>query len=266
MSSDPVLAAPSGECCLKTVQHKGTASGTSETIFNINTYVTGIKSGVTDRILLYFADVFGPFYINGQLVADYFASRGWLVLAPDYFSGDPVWLHRAAPGMRAETEEGWDFEAWKDKHMSFAVKNIPGWVDAVKAKYGGPNTTYVTVGYCFGAPFVLTECAKDTVSAGAVAHPAFLNESNIQTSKKPIFFSCSEVDHTFPAESRHKTEKILVDNKQTYHFQLFSGVAHGFALRGNMDVENERWAKEQSARSIGDWFDRFSGAKGGSKL
>lgn len=116
--SDPVLAAPSGECCLKTVQHKGTAAGTSETIFDINTYVTGAKpggsgSGVADRILFYFADVHGPFYINGQLVADYFASRGmydcslnlfirrsrhtywivgWLVLAPDYFSGDPVWV------------------------------------------------------------------------------------------------------------------------------------------------------------------------------
>jgi dienelactone hydrolase len=54
-----------------------------------------------------------------------------------------------------------------------------------------------------------------------------------------MFFSCSEIDHTFPAESRHIAEKILADNKQLYHFQLFSGVAHGFALRGNMDVENE---------------------------
>ena len=77
-TSDPVLAAPSGECCLKTVQHKGAAAGTSEFIFNINTYVTGKKAGPgpAERILLYFPDVFGPFYINNELVADYFASRG----------------------------------------------------------------------------------------------------------------------------------------------------------------------------------------------
>lgn len=70
---DPVLAAPSGECCLKVVQHKGTASGKSETIYNIKTYVSGNRG---DKIIFYFADVYGPFFINGQLVADYFASRG----------------------------------------------------------------------------------------------------------------------------------------------------------------------------------------------
>jgi len=257
-STDRVLAAPSGECCLKAVQHKGTATGQAETIFNIKTYVSGSKESGSKQILLYYADVYGPFFINGQLVADYFASRGYLVLAPDYFNGDPVTLHRASPGFRSDTEPGFDFEAWKTKHMSFAVKNLPGWVDEAKARYGGPNTKYVTVGYCFGAPHVLNECAKESVVAGAVAHPAFLMESHLQNSKKPMFFSCSEIDHTFPAESRHIAEKILADNKQLYHFQLFSGVAHGFALRGNPDVENERWAKEQSAKSIADWFDRFA--------
>lgn len=58
---------------------------------------------------------------------------------------------------------------------------------------------------------------------------------------------CSEDDITFPPEGRHKAEEILAANKQTYHFQLFSGVSHGFAVRGDMDNENERWAKETSA-------------------
>jgi len=257
-TGDRVLAGPLGECCFKMVQHKGTPAGKWETIFNIETYVTGSKENGAKRILLYYADVWGPTFINNQLVADYFASRGWLVLALDYFRGDPITLHRASPGFRTEDEPGWDPEEWKTEHMDFSVKNVPGWVDEVKAKYGGPDTKYVSVGYCFGAPHVMNECAKDTVVAGAIAHPAFLNESHIQNSKKPIFFSCAEVDHTFPPESRHITEKILAENKQIYHFQLFSGVAHGFALRGNPDVENERWAKEHSAKSIADWFDRFA--------
>lgn len=57
---------------------------------------------------------------------------------------------------------------------------------------------------------------------------------------EPIFLSCEEADTRFPAESRHLSEKILTENKQTYHYQLFSGVEHGFALRGDMSVENER--------------------------
>lgn len=48
--------------------------------------------------------------------------------------------HRANPAHRTgktETEPGWDYEKWKKESMEFAVKNIPGWVDEVKARYGG---------------------------------------------------------------------------------------------------------------------------------
>jgi dienelactone hydrolase len=36
------------------------------------------------------------------------------------------------------------------------------------------------VGYCFGAPFVLDVCATDIVKAGAIAHPAFLDEDHFR--------------------------------------------------------------------------------------
>lgn len=36
--------------------------------------------------------------------------------------------------------------------------------------------------------------------------------------------------------------------------QVFSGVMHGFALRGNMSIERNRWAKEESARACRDWY------------
>lgn len=32
--------------------------------------------------------------------------------------------------------------------------------------------------YCFGAPYVCDELAKETVTAGAFAHPAFLKEEH----------------------------------------------------------------------------------------
>ena len=52
--------------------------------------------------------------------------------------------------------------------------------------------------------------------------------------------NATEIDHTFPIETRRKAEDILVECKKTYHFQVFSGVKHGFALRGDPAVENER--------------------------
>ena len=31
---------------------------------------------------------------------------------------------------------------------------------------------------------------------------------------------------------------ILIEKKGIFHLQLFSGVAHGFATRGDIDIEN----------------------------
>jgi hypothetical protein len=80
---DRVLAKPSGECCLKAVQHTGDPAGETVTISNIETYVSQPpeKSSNTgqqeyQRILLHYPDVHGPFFINNKLVSDYYASRG----------------------------------------------------------------------------------------------------------------------------------------------------------------------------------------------
>jgi dienelactone hydrolase len=53
----------------------------------------------------------------------------------------------------------------------------------------------------------------------------------------------SETDRRFPTESRRRAEDILIETKATYHIQLFSGVQHGFATKGDPTVENSRtWA------------------------
>jgi len=88
--------------------------------------------------------------------------------------------------------------------------------------------------------------------------------------------SFAETDHTFPTESRRRAEDILAEKKATYHIQVFSGVVHGFATRGDPTVDHIRahlfsfailesnsrmrsgWAKEESARSVINWFLRFS--------
>lgn len=57
---------------------------------------------------------------------------------------------------------------------------------------------------------------------------------------EPLFLSCSEIDHTFDVPSRRRALDILQEGKKTYHYQLFSGVEHGFALRGNPDDPYQR--------------------------
>ncbi|KAI0124805.1 Alpha/Beta hydrolase protein [Xylariales sp. AK1849] len=248
------LAKPSGACCLKGTIHQGDPRGSLTTVADVETYITQPPAGKTNgHILMYFPDVWGMFN-NGLLIMDGFADAGFLVIGLDYFRGDPVWKHRKTRHDRT-TDPNFDYEAWKLKHTTFADERVPIWVQAVKEQYGKPETKYACVGYCFGAPYVCNELAEyGTASVGAFGHPAFLKEDHFEKLKKPLFMSCSEIDHTFPTDSRNKAVDILNTKHKPYHLQLFSGVEHGFALRGNMDDPYERWVKEESLRGISEWF------------
>ncbi|KAA1479440.1 alpha/beta-hydrolase [Dentipellis sp. KUC8613] len=250
MSSNQVLASSPGECCLKTVQHTGTAVGSWENIGSFNTYKSLPPHKTTyDRILLFFCDVFGPEYINNQLLIDYFASNGYLVVAPDCFEGKAIF----------KVDRGPDFDLfkWIQPYRERATKLLPSWIDAIKSKYGHENTKYVTVGYCFGGPDVVNLTATDWLAAGAFVHPAFLTEDQFRNVKQPLFLSCAEIDQTFPSASRHRAEVILAEIKANYHVQVFARVEHGFGIRGDPNIPEQKWAKEESARSILGWFDRF---------
>ncbi|CEL04561.1 Putative Dienelactone hydrolase [Aspergillus calidoustus] len=235
------LAKPSGKCCLKGTIHDGEPRGHWETIADVTTYIsTPPKDKANGHVLLYFPDVWGMFP-NGLLVMDAFADAGFLTLGLDYFRGDPVWKHRK--NRHDTSNSDFDYEAWKRKHTTFADEAVPRWVKAVIERYQhshshnttGKKTKFVCVGYCFGAPYVCNMLAGDgdSIVAGAFAHPAFLKESHFCNIQKPLFLSCAETDHTFDGPSRQRALQILQQENKTYHYQLFSGVEHGFALRGD---------------------------------
>ena len=81
-TESPVLASPPGECCVQGVKHFGEPSGETIAIAGIQTYISKppVKASSQDssskKIILYLADVFGPFYVNAQLLQDYYASHG----------------------------------------------------------------------------------------------------------------------------------------------------------------------------------------------
>ncbi|KIM99096.1 hypothetical protein OIDMADRAFT_104937 [Oidiodendron maius Zn] len=237
-TSNSYLAKPAGNCCLKGSIHEGEPRGSYTTIAGVETYITmPTDSKSNGHILLYFPDVWGMFN-NGLLIMDGFADAGYTVLGLDYFNGDPVWKHRK--NRHDNSSPDFDYEAWKRKHMAFANEAVPKWVNEVKEKYGQSGTKYACVGYCFGAPFVCNELAGGSVTAGAFAHPAFLKEHHFFNLRKPLFLSCSEIDHSFDTNSRRRAVEILQEVKVPYQVQLFSGVEHGFALRGNMDNPYEQ--------------------------
>ncbi|KAJ6613744.1 Alpha/Beta hydrolase protein [Mycena sp. CBHHK59/15] len=245
------IAHPHCEDCFTGVKHSGTPVGKTVTIADVPTYVSeppSTAASAPKKVVLFFADVYGPFFLNNQLLQDYFASQGFFVVGIDYFLGDPVYLH---------TEADFDRMAWFAKSRKTAGEITPKWLEEVR-KMHGADSKYCAVGYCFGAPFVMDLGATDDIVAAAFAHPAGLNDDQFRKLKQPLLLSCAETDFTFPLELRRRAEDILVETKAKYEIQVFSSVQHGFAVRGDPDIPDARWAKEESARGIIGWFGRFS--------
>ncbi|KIJ59647.1 hypothetical protein HYDPIDRAFT_100295, partial [Hydnomerulius pinastri MD-312] len=169
-------------------------------------------------------------------------------LGPDYFFGFGVVNH----------PPGFDTNSWIDTALKPAQDAFPAWVNAVKAAYDGEGVTYCAVGYCFGGPFVADLLTHDWLTAAAMAHPAWLEESHFRAFKKPVMISCPEFDDTMPVAARHRAEEILSEIKVKHYIQLFSGTHHGFAVRAKPEIENDRWAKEECARAMKEWFLRFT--------
>ncbi|THU91063.1 alpha/beta-hydrolase [Dendrothele bispora CBS 962.96] len=252
------LAGPPGDCCFsKGVKFEGTPVGKVVTIAGAETYISepqtssnASSGGGKKKVILFLPDVHGPFFDNTKLVQDYFAENGFYVVGIDYFFGDIVDAH--------DNEPGFDRQAWMKKSQVQAAEVLPKWYEAVKEMYGTcADANYCSVGYCFGAPYVLEWTTTGEIVAGAFAHPAFLNEDHFRGVKRPLLMSCAETDHTFPLPARRRAEDLLIEAKAQYHIQVFSGVAHGFALRGDPNIPDTRWAKEECASCVVRWFNRF---------
>jgi len=71
--------------------HEGTPLGNFQDLHGLRTYSIDPSStnGKVDTIIL-LTDIYGPDYINTQLVADEWSKQGWRVVIPDLFVGDPM--------------------------------------------------------------------------------------------------------------------------------------------------------------------------------
>ncbi|KAH8651263.1 dienelactone hydrolase [Xylariales sp. PMI_506] len=250
---DRVLAKPADLCCLKGAFHTGEPTGTIQQIEGVDTYIaTPPPEKSNGNIILFFPDAFG-LHMNSFLMMDAFAECGYLTLGVDYFLGDPVTKHSLTP----LSDPNFDFEAWKSKHLKASEEVAAKWAQDVKAKYGtSEDVKFACVGYCWGARIICQQLSTEGIcKAGAVAHPSFLNESDVLKVKEPIFFSVPSTDKLFAPTERSRTIEILTEGGNPFNMQIFANVGHGFASRARLTDPYEKWAKEQSFRSFVEWFD-----------
>ncbi|EAZ63547.1 hypothetical protein PICST_69023 [Scheffersomyces stipitis CBS 6054] len=233
---------PPGECCRTRNFHEGTPIGTHKTILGLNTYQVGAEYG-NDRIIVILVDVHGNKFNNTLLLADELSKAKYQVLIPDILSNDPV--------------DGQDFATWLPKHGPEITAPI---VDAfLKAVNDELKPKFLAgIGYCFGAKYVIQNLSsKGHLSAGAVAHPSFVTIEEVSAIKKPILISAAETDSIFTVELRHQSEAELIKIGARYQLDLFSGVEHGYSVRGDISNPVVKYAKEKTLDDQVRWFNQF---------
>lgn len=82
-----------------------------------------------------------------------------------------------------------------------------------------------------------------------------MDDAELVAIKGPFAISAAETDSIFPAEKRHRSEEILIKTKQPYQINLYSGVEHGFAVRGDPNKRVGQYAKESAFLQAVQWFE-----------
>ena len=169
---------------------------------------------------------------------------------PDQFRGDALKLNRP---------ESFDFPSWLAKHTPDVTGHIIDRVKKYMKEELGVKKTGC-VGYCFGAKGVVRGLAEGGgIDVGYTAHPSFVSADDIKAIKGPLSIAAAETDQIFPEEKRHETEKILKEIGATYQMNLFSGVEHGFAVRGDIRKKEAKYAKEQAFLQAVNFMDFYLG-------
>lgn len=222
-----------GACCLKVVYHEGEAKGQFKQIAGLDSYQTGEKFG-DEEIIVILTDIYGYKLPNVALLADQLSEMSCRqVLIPDILMGEPV---------KSYADE---FPTWIQKHSPEITRSIVDGFLAQLTKEKSPKSLF-GIGYCFGAKFCIQNLAKDGYfTAAAVAHPSFVTIEEVDAVTKPILISAAETDPIFTEELRNKTIETLAANKATYQYDLFLGVSHGFAVKGDLSIPQVKYAKEK---------------------
>lgn len=117
---------------------------------------------------------------------------------------------------------------------------------------------------------------KGKIDVGYYAHPSFFTIEDVSAIEGPLsiaaagkysqdrkekkegkisnFSPLSETDPVYPPQLRHDSEAALIKVGQPWQINLFSGVAHGFAVRGDPNNPQTKWAKEQAHAQAVAWF------------
>ncbi|KAF8272182.1 hypothetical protein EI94DRAFT_1566829 [Lactarius quietus] len=252
----------------------------------------GDSSQPTKAIVL-LTDVFGLPLPNPRIVADHFAEHvGVDVWVPDFFDGKPPFdvkdLEPLMPD-RAGVKIPWTkmglivFKVLVSLPKMFSSREsvvdprVHAFINKVKSEKGYERIG--AVGYCFGGAMAVRLGSTDLVNTIVVAHPGRLKPAQIQAIKVPTSWLLAEAEdmafkekdvktaQSFFKEQEGKPDHVdyefkiwngkssfLAHQSSPHPIRLYTGTAHGFAVRPNLEVPEVKAGYEGGLEQTVAWF------------
>ncbi|KAK7909017.1 alpha/beta-hydrolase [Apiospora marii] len=255
--------ATSSSCCCKAAKQCPVADvsalrdtenpvGKTTVYENVTMYYTGDQKYAGGTAVLFLTDIYGIASPEDLRLADSFGRAGYFTVAPDLFNGSLSPLDMNAPGFN---------------QTQFLAAHGPDVTDPIVAKgirylreVRGARHVAIA-GYCFGGRYALrfagnlTAGENQGVDAAFAGHPAGWTDEEIAAITLPASVAQGQNDELNPQALRQEMEDIL-DNKTTpWQMDLYSGAMHGFAVRPNITVPQQRFAYETAFIQAVRWFD-----------
>ncbi|CAA0839890.1 alpha/beta-Hydrolases superfamily protein [Striga hermonthica] len=207
------------------------AEGHIEEIGGRKAYVTGHHQDSNLAVLL-LSDAF-----------DKIAASGFLVVAPDFFYGDPFG--------RGKSRESW-LEAHSPDKGCEDAKIV---IDDLRSK--GVSKIGVA-GFCWGGKINLRLAKFDCIQAAVLLHPGPITEEEINEVKIPIAILGAEIDEHAPPELLQKLGDILSAKAEVDSFvKIFPGVGHGWTVRYNEGDEFAVKSAQESHLDLLNWLTKY---------
>lgn len=257
------------ECCVSGHVHEGTPKGSLQTVYGLETYVTGSTTDAS-KTIIFITDIFGHKLPNAQLLADEIAQAvPARVLVPDFFQGDALdhsLMQKIAPRStepeRSIVQKTADTASvaanlgpWLLKHREAVSK--PLIEDYVKQVRQDSSVQKVgATGYCWGGRYAIL-LADGQVDCAVGCHPSFLAvPSDLTNVRKPVSIAVGDKDDMFPVEEQKKAEDYFGRELKDVKTELvvYPDAVHGFACRGDYSVDKDKHDKEQATKQTVQFF------------
>ncbi|XP_031273822.1 endo-1,3;1,4-beta-D-glucanase-like [Pistacia vera] len=220
-------------------------AGTVQVFGGLNTYVTGPSDSKLAILLI--SDVFGYeaplFRTNICILADKVAAAGFLVVAPDFFYGDPVDL----------SNPQFDQDAWMKAHNT-----DKGYQDAkpvIAALRSKGVSAIGAASFCWGGKVAVQLASSDDIQAAVLLHPGPITDDEINEVRIPIAILGVEIDHATPLEQvKHFGEILSSKSELDCLVKVFPGVSHGWSVRYNVEDESAVKSAKEVHEDMLNWF------------